>query len=122
MEAKDFKRQSYIDLWTPIVRECKNSGLSVRKWCEVNEVDEKQYYYWQRRVREDICTTIANEAISVNTSPTFIEVSGEETLSLPQNHSFCPDMIINYGTIRLEIANSTSSQLLNEVMKVINHV
>ena len=42
-----------LSKWTTIVRECNNSGMPKKEWCAANGVDNKQFFYWQRRVRED---------------------------------------------------------------------
>lgn len=36
--------------WSALVSACRNSGQSVRLWCGENGVNEKTYYYWQRKV------------------------------------------------------------------------
>jgi transposase-like protein len=36
--------------WSERISSCRNSGMSVRKWCREHGVSEKTYYYWQRRV------------------------------------------------------------------------
>ena len=38
--------------WAERVTACRNSGLSVRAWCQENEVSEQTYYRWQRRLYE----------------------------------------------------------------------
>ena len=38
--------------WTPVIRDCRGSGMTVRSWCLENNINIKQFYYWQRRVRE----------------------------------------------------------------------
>lgn len=32
--------------------DCRNSGLSVREWCEANHLCPQTYYRWQRRLFE----------------------------------------------------------------------
>ncbi|WP_050759717.1 IS66 family insertion sequence element accessory protein TnpA [Clostridium carboxidivorans] len=44
--------------WTNIVRECLSSGMGVRTWCLENNVNEKQFYYWQRRIRKEVFSTL----------------------------------------------------------------
>lgn len=36
--------------WSERISSCRNSGISVKQWCQENEISEKTYYYWQRRV------------------------------------------------------------------------
>ena len=38
--------------WAQRVSECRSSGLTVRRWCKQHEINEKTYYYWQRRIWE----------------------------------------------------------------------
>ncbi len=43
-------KQERLDAWTTRIMECRNSGMSVRRWCQKNGLNEKTYYYWQRRL------------------------------------------------------------------------
>ena len=40
--------------WAQRVSECRSSGLTVRQWCEEHGINEKTYYYWQRRIWESM--------------------------------------------------------------------
>ena len=37
-----------FQVWTERVRECHTSGMTVKAWCEQNNINQKTYYYWQR--------------------------------------------------------------------------
>ena len=37
--------------WVQVIQGWRNSGLSKRDYCQQNEIDEKQFYYYQRRIR-----------------------------------------------------------------------
>jgi putative transposase len=39
-----------LRLWTERVAACLSSGIQVRQWFRDHGVNEKTYYYWQRRV------------------------------------------------------------------------
>ena len=43
-----------VQLWTERIAECRSSGMSVRTWCRENEISEKTYYYWQRRLYQQM--------------------------------------------------------------------
>ena len=49
-----------FQVWTERVRECHTSGMTVMAWCEQNIINQKTYYYWQRKVRKQ------NYALKVN--------------------------------------------------------
>lgn len=44
--------------WSQIIHECRNSGIGVRSWCLENNINEKKFYYWQRRVRGKVFDTL----------------------------------------------------------------
>jgi len=39
--------------WRPIVEECLDSGLSVRRWSREHGIDINRMYYWVARFREE---------------------------------------------------------------------
>ena len=43
---------SKIAEWAGRITECRNSGLSVREWCEANQLCTQTYYRWQKRLFE----------------------------------------------------------------------
>ena len=40
--------------WQTIIKECKESGMSVTKLCEDRNISWHAYYYWLRKIREYI--------------------------------------------------------------------
>ena len=46
-----------VQLWAGRIAECRNSGMSVRAWCKENEISDKTYYYWQRRLYQQMVST-----------------------------------------------------------------
>ena len=49
-ELQRLNEQKKLSLWAARISECRNSGLSVKRWCKENGVGEQTYYKWQRRV------------------------------------------------------------------------
>ena len=43
-------RQERLDYWTGIIMARRSSGMTVRSWCQENNISEKTYYYWQKRL------------------------------------------------------------------------
>lgn len=106
--------------WTPIIRECRNSGMAVKAWCLENNVNEKQFYYWQRRIREEAFdnlkkTESQNQANFVQLPPAPVDSSRNTSF-------FRADMIVHIGNNVLELSNTVSDELLSNVLKVISDV
>ena len=93
--------------------------MDVKAWCLENNINEKQFYYWQRRVREEVFDTMKKtESLS---KPNFVQLPMPAKPSR-NTSSFIPDMIISIGDNVLEISNTTSEELISKVLKVISDV
>lgn len=121
MDTRKVKHQYFLSKWAPIIQECRTSGMTVKVWCLENNVDEKQFFYWQRRIREELCTSVQTAEKEQTTvfAPLPIQPYKKET---PQSDLFKPDLVISIGDYRLELDNKTSPELLEAVLKVIHHV
>ena len=49
--------------WVQVIQDWSNSGLSKRDYCQQNEIDEKQFYYYQRRIRAVIAAQAERPAL-----------------------------------------------------------
>jgi hypothetical protein len=58
MRVSEAKRLARLSEWRQIVANQKASGLSVRGWCEQNDMSEQQFYYRLRQVREAVLDAI----------------------------------------------------------------
>lgn len=45
-----YNEQNKLAQWAQIVSQCRDSGLSVRQWCQEHGVNVSSYYKWQRKV------------------------------------------------------------------------
>ena len=45
------QRQRLLE-WSQRVADCRQSGMSVKRWCNENGVSTKTYYNWQKKVFE----------------------------------------------------------------------
>ena len=52
MTIRDVSQRQRLLEWSRKVAECRQSGLSVRRWCEENGTNVKNYYAWQKKVFE----------------------------------------------------------------------
>ena len=105
--------------WTPIISECRNSAVPVRAWCIQNNIDEKKFYYWQRRIREEAFDTLKKKESQNQTNFVKLSVHNDILKNIP---SFKPDIIIHIGNNILELSNTVSEELLSKVLKVMSDV
>lgn len=115
MDTRTKTREYRLSQWLAIIKECRNSGMNVRSWCVQNNVNEKQFYYWQRKLRE-----LASEKIApVEKTATFAQLS--VPVSKPDcsyTSPFIPSMVIRVGNASIELAEHVQPELLASVLKV----
>ena len=63
-------REMHLMQWTPIIQECRNSNMTVKAWCQTNNINLKQYYYWQSKIREAAYETFKDS--DVQNKPRFV--------------------------------------------------
>jgi hypothetical protein len=86
MNARKMTKQVRLSKWAQIIHERQESGQTVKQWCKENGINEKTYYYWQRKLREAIyeriegnqaqpsSTALISEQGVTITKPVFTEV------------------------------------------------
>lgn len=50
MDTWEAKRLAKVKKWQEQVVACRNSGVSVRGWCELNGINTKTYYRHERMI------------------------------------------------------------------------
>lgn len=76
MGARELKHQAKIEEWKEQIVACRSSGMSVRRWCIENHVNQKSYYRWEK----EILAVATNELVPMPSqtpllsSTTFAEV------------------------------------------------
>ena len=113
--------------WAEIVKQCQNrpEGMSANTWLKQNGIAIKNYYYWQRRVRNEVFDQVTSVATvdSHKNEMTFAEVPAElipgTTVDVEDmNPVPSPDAIIKTGRMEIQIHNSLSPILLKSIMEV----
>jgi hypothetical protein len=59
LESKKMTKECRMVYWTDVIQQSQESGLSNRAYCQREGINERTYYYWQRKIR-----AAANEQIA----------------------------------------------------------
>lgn len=113
--------------WTAIINECLASGMPKTTWCRANGISDKQFFYWQRILRQEAyqqmesqSSSPASFALVLNdkkeqaSHPAFVEIRPD---AMPEEEStvFRPDVIICSGNLVMEISNTASEELIRKI-------
>ena len=58
MKISEVKQEYQLQEWSGMLREQKESGLSVKAWCQERGLAEHVYYYRLRKLRQAACTAL----------------------------------------------------------------
>lgn len=112
-----------LQQWSEIIQTQLASGTSKRDWCRENNVPEKQFFYWQRKVRQELYEARAGQLISGGSInyPALVEVPIAQPQASPAAAGFMPDAVIAVGNVTVGIKENISEALLMSIGKMIRH-
>lgn len=70
-------RQERLERWSGKIAACRGSGMTVRAWCQENGITEKTYYYWQRRLYQELTCAQAQSNGFADITPPKVGNSGQ---------------------------------------------
>ena len=122
--------------WRQIVLEANGSSLTKKEFCRQNGIKEKQFYYWQRKIRRQESSRLRLEAtlapvestsvVSSCSSSSFVTVNlsePEDTSSIPLSLSstFHPELMIQMNGVNLFVVSSVHEETLQSVIRVLRN-
>ena len=108
--------------WAAIMHERKESGLSIKAFCELRGFHKNVYFYWQRKLRAAACEALLPQPIPEEVSQVpVVQPSGwalceEAPAELEQADDA---VIIEIGKCRLRVNANTNSELLEKTCRVL---
>lgn len=112
--------------WAEIVRKCheRPENQSAKNWLNENGINEKQYYYWQRRLRnmaagttnKSLPTTRSSGEVTFIEMPSPNELPDERMEEVTINSGLAA--LIRVGGLEIELHNGISDELLGKILKV----
>ena len=98
------KENNNLAEWSRQVEECRNSGLSVRSWCEQHQIAVSTFHYRQQRVWK---------ALQKNSQ--FVEVP----LSFDESNHSNVAASVKVGSICTEVHNGADEATLAALFRVL---
>ena len=122
--------QFRIDQWKVIIHDQATSSMSKAAWCRENNVNLRQFFYWQRKLRNMFLDSSkklpqVSPSLQVPQETTFCEFSLPERKHPVPLSSAKPleiEMIIEIKDCRIYIGKAISKDSLASVIEVLRHV
>ena len=117
--------------WRDIIFQCQNrpTGMSIKQWMTENQISEKSYYYWQRKLRkaafEQMNDSLAAlPAVQANTEVSFAEIRIKEPKKIVPDivpETIKPTAVIKTTTMTIALSNDISDNLLSRILHEVSH-
>ena len=62
--------------WINIIRQCQDrpAGTTAKQWLAENDISEKSYYYWLRKIRREVCEQEELQDVTNPSALSFVEI------------------------------------------------
>lgn len=110
-------RQYRIQQWAELIKACNNrpADLSIKDWCNQNDITPANYYYRLREVRKVYLAAFPQEQEAQQLVPISMDLtSGSST------QEAAIEIMVN--DVRIRVTDHTSPELLSMVMQVAANV
>lgn len=103
-------QQVSIEKWTGIIKDQKESGLTVADYCEEHGLSWHAYYYWMRKIRRRIID--ADDSAGVFAE---LPISTAKAITPSEPGS----IYLHVGSVRLQICGHVDKASLRSLMQVV---
>lgn len=126
--------------WVGIIQEAAASGLTKTEFCARNGIDRRQFFHWQKQIREFVLAQNPELGLpphhgqmqqirAVNSQiipslPVFCELKPREDPLSVQNSTasaFTAEAMIRLGQYQIYVDGSVSERTLATILSVIRH-
>lgn len=123
MTTRETTRNYRLNQWNQIIRECRNSGQTVKVWCAEHDINPKKYYYWLSQVRKAATQALPSTTADSVIVPIHLPKS-ELAITTPSQIDRPNDVVatISVGNIIIQLSNQASPDFILNVMKAMQHV
>ena len=114
----------------PLVRTggSRHTGLAAlphRNIHAENDISEKSYYYWLRKIRREVCEQEGLQEVTTPSALSFVEIpvkTALDTTPVPTvPAAMTPVAVIRSGRLTLELSNDISESLLCRLLQEVLH-
>ena len=129
MNARQKLHQVHLQEWTIRFADQKASGLTVRQWCEQNNLSFHTYNYWKHLLKEEVVDQALPDIVPVSVpalseSVHSLEITKPEIRSIRANRSIrsnSSNVKMQVNGISIEIDTSVSEEFLSKLIKAVCH-
>ena len=114
--------QVRMEQWASIIHNQASSNMTKVAWCKENNISLRQFFYYQRKLRDLAIESQHTLPQSLSSSANFCELSIPDNEPEPLPSAQTSDITIEINGCLIHIDDSVSPHLLRTVIEVLRHV
>lgn len=123
MNARQKLHQIHLQEWTVRFADQKASCLTVRQWCEQNNLSFHTYNYWKHLLKEEVVEQALPDIVPLSLpvlsdSSSSLETTVPDVRSIRSNNS---NVQMQINSISIEIDSSVSEEFLYKLIRAVCH-
>ena len=122
MDTRVTKHQLKVQEWQAIILKRSESGLSVREFCKVHQLDEKRYFYWQHVIRMEAQASMSLPNVTASEEPDVIFAPLDVSDSTQSTNSSSSGLTLQVGSITIGVTEATSPVVLKKTLQVLREM
>lgn len=122
MTAREAKHQAMLSEWKDRIIDCRNSGLRVSEWCQLNGYGLQTYYRWEREIMGEVSKQLVPQRTTAELSaPVFAELPPPREESMPTNQGEIV-ATVDFGRARLSIYTGADTAFIKALCEALSYV
>mgnify|MGYP001311844623 FL=1 len=114
MDTRKIATEYRLSQWAQIIQARKESGKSVKDFCEDTGISRHAYFYWQRKLREASCKDLVEAAETKE-----VVASGWVRLRPAEPQYADGGILIEINDCQITVKSDTDLELLKNVCSVL---
>ena len=126
MNAKQKLHQIHLQEWTVRFADQKASGLTVRQWCEQNNLSFHTYNYWKHLLKEEVVEQVLPDIVpltvpALSDSDSSLETAAPEIRANRAIRSNGSNIKFLINGISIETDAEISEEFLGKLIRAVCH-
>lgn len=124
MSTKQKIRKANLSKWAELIQDQQASGLTIKSWCDQNNVSFHAYNYWKHILKEEYVNSILPEIVPIPKSDAIPVREDNTQLELRDSRDSynTPQAItVSIGDIRIEIGSTASDKMITSIIKAVRY-
>lgn len=105
------RQQVKINQWKNLIMECRSSGIPVRQFCEEHNLSWHAYYYWLKRIREQLAEAMPEKCSEAE--PSFVRLPAMPATS-------AASVTLRKGSFSVDISGDVNKATLRSIIQLLS--